>query len=121
MHTELLFQFVIFSELKLLMKFLCDFLHRHSLKAQKWCVIEADSKLQDIQSYLELSVQKSSCEHDRNKDRLFVYIKEQCTLPLSKATIGMLFTHSNYTTFFLFLFHSPHLVELYILVPVGLK
>ncbi|XP_038891620.1 gamma-tubulin complex component 6 isoform X2 [Benincasa hispida] len=60
-----------------------------SLWNHKWCVIEADSKLQDIQSYLELSVQKSSCEHDRNKDRLFVYIKEQCTLPLSKATIGI--------------------------------
>ncbi|XP_008457080.2 uncharacterized protein LOC103496848 [Cucumis melo] len=60
-----------------------------SLWNHKWCVIEADSKLQDIHSYLELSVQKSSCEHDHNKDRLFVYIKEQCTLPLSKATIGI--------------------------------
>ncbi|TYK01480.1 Gamma-tubulin complex component 6 [Cucumis melo var. makuwa] len=73
----------------MLMKFLCGFLYCYSLKAQKWCVIEADSKLQDIHSYLELSVQKSSCEHDHNKDRLFVYIKEQCTLPLSKATIGI--------------------------------
>lgn len=86
------------------MKFLCDLLHCRSLKAQKWCVIEADSKLQDIQGYLELSVQKSSCEHDHNKDRLFVYIKEQCTLPLSKATIGILFTHSNYIVLFLFRF-----------------
>lgn len=60
-----------------------------SLWNHKWCVIEAGSKLQDIQSYLELSVQKSSCEHDHNKDRLFVYIKEQFTLPLSKATIGI--------------------------------
>ncbi|XP_022995328.1 uncharacterized protein LOC111490907 isoform X1 [Cucurbita maxima] len=60
-----------------------------SLWNHKWRVIEADSKLQDIQGYLELSVQKSSCEHDRNKDRLFVYIKEQCTLPLSKGTIGI--------------------------------
>ncbi|XP_022153772.1 uncharacterized protein LOC111021210 isoform X2 [Momordica charantia] len=60
-----------------------------SLWNHKWCVVEAGSKLQEIQGYLKLSVQKSSCEHDHNKDRLFVYIKEQCTLPLSKATIGI--------------------------------
>ena len=91
----------------MLIKFFFDFCC-HSLKAQKWRVIEADSKLPDIQGYLELSVQKSSCEHDRNKDRLFVYIKEECTLPLSKGTIGVLFTHSNYF-FLLFPFHSPQI------------
>lgn len=47
-------------------------------------------KISDIQGLLEMSVQRSSCEGDDNKDRLFVYMKGKGNdmMPLSTSTIG---------------------------------
>jgi hypothetical protein len=58
------------------------------LKSQKWSVTEANERLPEIQGLLELSIQKSSCEQDTNKDRLFLYMKGHGKLPLSASAIG---------------------------------
>ncbi|XP_059430349.1 uncharacterized protein LOC132163972 isoform X4 [Corylus avellana] len=60
-----------------------------SLWHHKWCVTEADQRLSEIQGFLEVSVQRSSCERDRYKDRLFVYMKEHGTMPLSTSIVGV--------------------------------
>lgn len=58
------------------------------LKSQKWSVTVTNERLSEIQGLLELSIQKSSCEQDTNKDRLFVYMKGHGKLPLSASAIG---------------------------------
>lgn len=71
-------------------------------KLQKWCVTEAHHKVSEIQGILELSVQRSSCERDLNKNRLFVYIKEDGTSPLSTSSTGTFFNcYSKLCVFFL--------------------
>ncbi|XP_071692589.1 uncharacterized protein [Rutidosis leptorrhynchoides] len=47
-----------------------------SLRHHKWYATEADKSISEIQGLLEFSVQRSSCERDRYKDRVFVYMKE---------------------------------------------
>nr|GME10333.1 gamma-tubulin complex component 3 [Ipomoea batatas] len=47
-----------------------------SLLRHKWYVLEAEKRISDIQGVLELSVQRSSCEGDLNRDRLYVYMKD---------------------------------------------
>ncbi|CAK8536590.1 unnamed protein product [Lathyrus sativus] len=60
-----------------------------SLWRHKWSVTEANERLPEIQGLLELSIQKSSCEQDTNKARLFVYMKGHGKLPLSASAIGV--------------------------------
>ncbi|XP_037491523.1 uncharacterized protein LOC105629342 isoform X2 [Jatropha curcas] len=60
-----------------------------SLWHHRWCATEADQRISEIQGFLELSVQRSSCERDPNKDRLFVYVKENAVMPLSTSAIGV--------------------------------
>ncbi|KAI5423592.1 uncharacterized protein LOC127076879 isoform X1 [Lathyrus oleraceus] len=60
-----------------------------SLWRHKWSVTEANERLPEIQGLLELSIQKSSCEQDTNKSRLFVYMKGHGKLPLSASAIGV--------------------------------
>lgn len=66
---------------------------------QKWCVAEVDWRLSEIQGLLELSVQRSSCERDHHKDRLFIYAKGHGLLPLSTSTIGTTSTCSDPISF----------------------
>ncbi|XP_004511289.1 uncharacterized protein [Cicer arietinum] len=54
-----------------------------------WSVTEANERLSEIQGLLELSIQKSSCEQDTNKGRLFVYMKGHGKLPLSASAVGV--------------------------------
>lgn len=49
---------------------------------------EPDHRVSEIQGFLELSVQRSSCERDHNKNRLFVYIRGDGALPLLKSATG---------------------------------
>lgn len=72
-------------------------------KLQKWCFTEADHKVSEIQGILELSVQRSSCERDHNKNRLFVYIKEDGTSPLSTSSTGNFFNCYSKVCVFLFI------------------
>ncbi|XP_071912520.1 uncharacterized protein [Coffea arabica] len=60
-----------------------------SLWHHKWHVMEVDKRILEIQGILELSVQRSSCEGDFNKDRLYVYIKGDCVMPLSASAKGI--------------------------------
>ncbi|KAA8543954.1 hypothetical protein F0562_021869 [Nyssa sinensis] len=55
----------------------------------KWYATEADQRISETQGLLELSVQRSSCERDHNKDRLFVYTKGHGMMPLSTSAIGV--------------------------------
>ncbi|XP_073054596.1 uncharacterized protein [Primulina eburnea] len=60
-----------------------------SLWHRKWLAKEADKRIPEIQGLLELSVRRSSCEGDPNKDRLYVYLKEEGTSHLSASTNGI--------------------------------
>ncbi|KFK33855.1 hypothetical protein AALP_AA5G068900 [Arabis alpina] len=59
-----------------------------SLWHHKWLVTEADKRIAEIQGFLESSIQRSSCERDTCKDRLFLY-KRQGTMHLPPSTIGV--------------------------------
>ncbi|KAM2838490.1 hypothetical protein COP1_030203 [Malus domestica] len=60
-----------------------------SLWQHKWCVTEADHRLSEIQGFLESSIQRSSCERDPHKDRLFVYMKGHDAMNLSASVIDV--------------------------------
>ncbi|XP_028799971.1 uncharacterized protein LOC114755271 [Neltuma alba] len=60
-----------------------------SLWHHRRSVTEANERLPEIQGLLESSIQKSSCENDSNKDRLFVYVKGHGKMPFSISTIGV--------------------------------
>ncbi|KAJ4833861.1 hypothetical protein Tsubulata_035727 [Turnera subulata] len=60
-----------------------------SLWHHNWSVAEADQRVSEIQGLLELAVQRSSCEWDPNKDRLFVFIKGNDDMPLPVSTVGV--------------------------------
>ncbi|KAL3850233.1 hypothetical protein ACJIZ3_012115 [Penstemon smallii] len=60
-----------------------------SLWHRKWHVNEVDKRMPEIQGVLELSVQRSSCEGDPNKDRLFVYLKGDGIVNLSASATGI--------------------------------
>lgn len=59
-----------------------------SFTNQKWQVADAGKRILEIQGVLELSVQRSSCEGDLNKDRLYAYMKEDGIMPLSGSANG---------------------------------
>ncbi|XP_010541666.1 PREDICTED: gamma-tubulin complex component 6 isoform X2 [Tarenaya hassleriana] len=60
-----------------------------SLWHHKWLVTEADKRIAEIQGFLELSIQRSSCEQDPCKDRLFLYMKKQDTMHLASSVVGV--------------------------------
>ncbi|KAL6338097.1 hypothetical protein AAG906_010665 [Vitis piasezkii] len=60
-----------------------------SLWNHRWNVTEADQRLSEIQGLLELSLQRSSCERDLKKDKLFVYMKGHAMAPLSTFSTGV--------------------------------
>ncbi|KAL8055684.1 hypothetical protein ABFX02_04G071400 [Erythranthe guttata] len=60
-----------------------------SLWRHKWHVNELDKRIPEIQGVLELAVQRSSCEGDPNKDRLYVYLEEDYTRQFSASAIGI--------------------------------
>ncbi|XP_022869349.1 uncharacterized protein LOC111388779 isoform X2 [Olea europaea var. sylvestris] len=60
-----------------------------SLWHHKWHVKEADKRIPEIQGVLELSVQRSSCEGDPYKERLFAYLKGDGMVHLSASATGI--------------------------------
>ncbi|KAL6502280.1 hypothetical protein OROHE_024708 [Orobanche hederae] len=60
-----------------------------SLWHRKWHVSELDKRIPEIQGVLELSVRRSSCEGDPNKDRLYVYQKGDEIKHLSVSAMGI--------------------------------
>ncbi|CAN8268346.1 unnamed protein product [Cochlearia groenlandica] len=60
-----------------------------SLWHHKWIVTEADERVAEIQGFLESSIQRSSCERDTCKDRLFMYKRQQGAMHLPLSTVGV--------------------------------
>nr|AAT40512.1 tubulin family protein, putative [Solanum demissum] len=59
-----------------------------SLQHHKWYTLEAEKRISEIQGILELSVQRSSCEGDPYKDRLYVYVKGSSMTNISVSATG---------------------------------
>lgn len=83
------------------------------LKLQQSCVTEPDHRVSEIQGFLELSVQRSSCEMDHYKDRLFVYLKGH-EMPLSTAETGTIFYHFKPCDVFVSVVYSLCLIILFL-------
>jgi gamma-tubulin complex component 6 len=47
------------------------------LPVQKWSFIKSEQKRVEIQGLMDLSLQRSSCESDPFKERLFIYMRQQ--------------------------------------------
>ncbi|KAL8144074.1 hypothetical protein V2J09_017106 [Rumex salicifolius] len=60
-----------------------------SLWHHKWCFIEADQRIGEIQGLLKSSIQRSSCEQDLNKDRLYIYVKDFSVASLPSFSTGV--------------------------------
>ncbi|KNA12914.1 hypothetical protein SOVF_122120, partial [Spinacia oleracea] len=60
-----------------------------SLWHHKWYFTEADQKIPEIQGLLESSIQRSSCERDHTKDRLYVFVKNTNKTPFSTTALGL--------------------------------
>lgn len=82
-HHVCFFFFYIFHSTHLV------FLLSPLLSIQKWHVKEADKRIPEIQGVLELSVQRSSCEGDPYKERLFAYLKGDGMVHLSASATGI--------------------------------
>ncbi|XP_051141817.1 uncharacterized protein LOC127258835 [Andrographis paniculata] len=60
-----------------------------SLWHHKWHVNDVEKRIPEIQGVLELALQRSSCESDPNKDRLFVYHKGDEVKDLLTSHVGI--------------------------------
>ncbi|XP_065028495.1 uncharacterized protein LOC135651869 isoform X1 [Musa acuminata AAA Group] len=56
---------------------------------KKWSVAEPEKKVAEMQGILELSLQRSSCETDQYKERLYVYMNGQSIVPVSNSSAGL--------------------------------
>ncbi|KAK9123015.1 hypothetical protein Sjap_012617 [Stephania japonica] len=52
-----------------------------ALRRHKWHIAEASQSISEIQGFLDSAVQRSSCDRDPHKERLFVYIKSSRKMP----------------------------------------
>lgn len=55
---------------------------------QKWSFVKSEHKRAEIQGLLDLALQRSSCDSDPYKERLFVYMNEQPVVSLKASTCG---------------------------------
>ncbi|KAL9660421.1 hypothetical protein QQ045_025235 [Rhodiola kirilowii] len=60
-----------------------------SLWHHKWCRDEGEKRIPQIQGLLESSIQRSSCDRDPLKDRLFVFTNQQSTSSLNVDAVGV--------------------------------
>ncbi|OVA00879.1 Spc97/Spc98 [Macleaya cordata] len=60
-----------------------------SLWRHKWYAAEGNKRISEIQGFLDMAVQRSSCEGDPYKERLFVYMKGDGMMPLPTSTFGV--------------------------------
>ncbi|OAY81384.1 Gamma-tubulin complex component 6 [Ananas comosus] len=59
------------------------------LRHQKWSTVGPDQKIAGIQGLLQLALQRSSCESDPYKERLFVYMKGLDIVPPPTSSTGL--------------------------------
>ena len=61
---------------------------------QKWSFVKSEQKRAVIQGIMNLALQRSSCDSDPYKERLFIYIREQPTVSCDASACGIKFIHS---------------------------
>lgn len=62
-----------------------------SFFCKKWSIVGPDQKIAEIQGLLQLALQRSSCESDPYKERLFVYMKGLDIVPPPTSSTGWYF------------------------------
>ncbi|KAJ3698811.1 hypothetical protein LUZ61_002516 [Rhynchospora tenuis] len=60
-----------------------------SLFNQRWFNIQAEQNIAVVQGLLDLALQRSSCDSDPYKERLFVYVKEEDKVCFSGSASGL--------------------------------
>uniref|UniRef100_A0A0E0H4H8 Gamma-tubulin complex component n=1 Tax=Oryza nivara TaxID=4536 RepID=A0A0E0H4H8_ORYNI len=60
-----------------------------SIYKKKWSFVKSEHKRAEIQRLLDLALQRSSCDSDPYKERLFVYMNEQPVVSLKASTCGL--------------------------------
>jgi len=61
---------------------------------QKWSFVKSEQKRAEIQGIMNLALQRSSCDSDPYKERLFIYIREQPTVSCDASACGIKSIHS---------------------------
>ena len=61
---------------------------------QKWSFVNSEQKRAEIQGIMNLALQRSSCDSDPYKERLFIYMREQPTVSFDASACGIKFIHS---------------------------
>lgn len=61
---------------------------------QKWSFIKSEQKRAEIQGLMNLALQRSSCDSDPYKERLFIYMREQPIVSFDASACGNNFCHS---------------------------
>uniref|UniRef100_A0A0E0KU22 Gamma-tubulin complex component n=1 Tax=Oryza punctata TaxID=4537 RepID=A0A0E0KU22_ORYPU len=60
-----------------------------SIYKKKWSFVKSEHKRAEIQGLLDLALQRSSCDSDPYKERLFVYMNDQPVVSLTASTCGL--------------------------------
>uniref|UniRef100_A0A0E0M8H9 Gamma-tubulin complex component n=1 Tax=Oryza punctata TaxID=4537 RepID=A0A0E0M8H9_ORYPU len=60
-----------------------------SIYKKKWSFVKSEHKRAEIQGLLDLALQRSSCDSDPYKERLFVYMNEQPVVSLTASACGL--------------------------------
>ena len=55
---------------------------------QKWLFVKSEQKRAEIQGLLDLALQRSSCDTDPYKERLFIYMNDQPGISLAASGCG---------------------------------
>ena len=55
---------------------------------QKWFSVKSEQKRAEIQGLLDLALQRSSCDTDPYKEKLFIYMKEQPVISVAASEQG---------------------------------
>ncbi|PUZ48491.1 hypothetical protein GQ55_7G248700 [Panicum hallii var. hallii] len=63
--------------------FICSIYHK------KWSFVKSDQKRAEIQGIMDLALQRSSCDSDPYKERLFIYMREQPTVSFDASACGL--------------------------------
>ncbi|CAM0903326.1 unnamed protein product [Alopecurus aequalis] len=60
-----------------------------SIYHKKWFFVKPEQKRAEIQGLLDLALQRSSCDNDPYKERLFIYMNEQPGISLAASGCGL--------------------------------
>ncbi|XP_012703373.1 uncharacterized protein LOC101766023 isoform X2 [Setaria italica] len=60
-----------------------------SIYHKKWSFVKPEQKRAEIQGLMELALQRSSCDYDPYKERLFIYMREQPIFSFDASACGL--------------------------------